>query len=557
MSPGTLTPDRILWRHASSVGKPSCRAAVVAADSGPMYRAWVRRAVIAPEWVLGRGLVARDCRSASGRLTASAVRSAEEATIQLLIAHTVIGVPAFAPTRQWLGLLAVVAGNLLPLVGVAVWGWSLDSLLVVYWLEALTTTVVAAGKALFAKQGSPELPGTQPLADLRAKRGGLQPRAGWPPIYPRNIPFAVSILGTWAMTVLPVSLLAWLSLALAPTLSVGLLVGLAALIAAHLVEFRFDYIADQRYAEVSARELTRTPAQQVLLLICLLPFAAGEAASGPAVLGGIVLAKTAAESYRFSVDHMGQPLVAITDYLERSGVLETEKLQEPPPELAVPDDPIDGRVDTDTAAVMLGSVTSVALGLLSRGGLMLAAVFAIGITAGQPLVTALAATALLSVVAATLLSRYLRFGTVEYQRHGSRIVAYDRLLAEPQWIAPVYGGEITVDNAVPDRLLDTGTLTLSTAASDDRETVQLGPVADLDAAVDTLGLPISEPRRPDTDYAVVGAAGFLLVIFAVVPLGLVTVGDLSEGVAIVIGVVSAVFLLPLVGVLLWAMLSRV
>lgn len=65
MSPGTLTPDRILWQHALSVGKPSCRAAVVAADSGPMYRAWVRRAVIAPEWVLGRGLVARKDNSDS------------------------------------------------------------------------------------------------------------------------------------------------------------------------------------------------------------------------------------------------------------------------------------------------------------------------------------------------------------------------------------------------------------------------------------------------------------------------------------------------------------
>ena len=462
-----------------------------------------------------------------------------------------------ATTKQWLGLLAVVAGNLLPLVGVAVWGWRLDSLLVIYWLEALTTALLAAGKALFAKQGSPELPGVQPLADLRAKRGGLRPRAGWPPVYPRNVPFAVSILSVWAMTVVPVSLLAWLSLDLVPTLSVGLLVGLGALVASHLIDFRFDYIGDKRYADVSARELTRTPAQQVLVLICLLPFAAGEAASGPALLGVIVLTKTVAAAYRFYVDHMGQPLVAVTDYLKRSGVLETEPLQEPPPELTLPDEPIEGRVDTDTTAVVLGSVTSVALGLLNRGGLMLAAVFVLGITADQPLVAGLAAAALLSVVAVTVLSRYLRFGTVEYQRRGSQVVAYDRLLAEPQWIAPVYGGEIEVENAVPDRVLDTGTLTLSTDASDDRETVQLGPVVDLHEAVDTLGLPISEPRRPDTDYAVVGAAGFLLVLFAVFPVGLVIVGDLSTGVAVALVLLSVPFLLPLLGMLLWASLSRI
>jgi hypothetical protein len=55
MSPGTLTPDLIRWRRASSVGKPSCRAAVVAADSEPIYRAWVRRAVIAPMWADSAG----------------------------------------------------------------------------------------------------------------------------------------------------------------------------------------------------------------------------------------------------------------------------------------------------------------------------------------------------------------------------------------------------------------------------------------------------------------------------------------------------------------------
>jgi len=37
MLPGTLTPDLIQRRHAMSVGKPSCQAAVVAADSKPVY----------------------------------------------------------------------------------------------------------------------------------------------------------------------------------------------------------------------------------------------------------------------------------------------------------------------------------------------------------------------------------------------------------------------------------------------------------------------------------------------------------------------------------------
>ena len=458
-------------------------------------------------------------------------------------------------STQWLGLLAVVAGNLLPLVGVAIWEWSLASLLVIYWLEALTTALLAAIKALFAKQGSPELPGVQPLADLRAKRGGLRLN-GWPPIYPRNVPFAVSILSVWCVTVLPVSLLAWLSLDLAPTLSGGLLVAVAALVASHLADFRFDYIGAERYADVSARGLTRTPAQHVLVLLCLLPFVAGEAASGVVLLAGIVLAKTTAEGYRFYVDHMGRPLVAVTDWLKQSALIETEPLQEPPPELALPDAAVDGHVETDTVAVVLGSVTNVILGLVSRGGILLASVIVFGIAIGSPLVVGAAAAILLAIVAVAVLSRWLRFGTIEYQRRDHEIVAYDRLLAEPQWVAPVYGGDIEVKNAIPDRLLGTGTLTLSTT-TDDRETATLGPVPDLDAAVDELGLPVSQPRRPETEYSVVAAAGGLLVVFAVVPMSVLTVGDLDGGTAVAVIVIAAPVCASVGGVLVWAGLSRI
>ena len=456
---------------------------------------------------------------------------------------------------QWLGLLAVVAGNLLPLVGVAVWEWNLTSLLVIYWLEALTTTLLAAIKALFAKQGSPELYVLQPMANLRAKRGGLQLRSGWPLIYPRNVPFAVSILGVWCMAVLPVSLLTWLSLDLTPMVSGGLLVGLAALVASHLTDFRVDYISAERYTDVSAQELTRTPAQQVLVLFCLLPFITGEAASGAVLLGGIVLAKTAGEAYRFYVDHMSQPLVAVTDWLQQSTLIETESLQESPPEIELPDAPVDGRVETDTAAIILGSIPDIVLGLVSRGGILLGLVVIFGITVDSPLVVGFAAAVLLAVVAVAALSRWLRFGTIEYQRRDHEIVAYDRLLAEPQWVAPVYRGDIEVKNAIPDRLLGTGTVTLSTTDGDNKP-VTLGPVPDLDSAVDELALPIRQPRRPETEYTVVAAAAGLLAVFAVLPVVLLTVGGLDNGTAVAVLILGAPLLFPLVGGLLLSGLSR-
>ncbi|WP_231727969.1 DUF6498-containing protein, partial [Haloferax profundi] len=101
--------------------------------------------------------------------------------------------------------------NLLPLVGVVALDWSLWSLLVVYWVEAFSTVVLAAVKVLFAERGSPGISGQiEPLHELREKRGGWRVQKSWPPVYPRNIPFALSMLGVWSVTVLPLSLLYWL-----------------------------------------------------------------------------------------------------------------------------------------------------------------------------------------------------------------------------------------------------------------------------------------------------------------------------------------------------------
>ena len=71
------------------------------------------------------------------------------------------------------GATALLGANLLPLVGVVALGWSLWSLLVVYWVEAFSTVVLAAVKTLFAERGSPGLSGQiEPLHELREKRGG-------------------------------------------------------------------------------------------------------------------------------------------------------------------------------------------------------------------------------------------------------------------------------------------------------------------------------------------------------------------------------------------------
>ncbi|RCU48559.1 hypothetical protein DU504_01020 [Haloplanus salinus] len=162
----------------------------------------------------------------------------------------------------------------------------------------------------------------------------------------------------------------------------------------------------------------------------------------------------------------------------------------------------------------------------------------------------------LTVVGARVGSYYLRYGTIEYRRYEEQLVAYDTTLGAVQWTAPVESATFSIRNAIPDRLLGTGTLELSGADPGNR-TVQLGPVADLDATIETLDIPVTDPVRPERDSAVIASAAVLALFFLAVPVGLAFSARVSTpqliGLAIGIG---PIFLLPVV-LMIWAALRRI
>ncbi|TSD16307.1 hypothetical protein DP107_03035 [Haloglomus irregulare] len=162
----------------------------------------------------------------------------------------------------------------------------------------------------------------------------------------------------------------------------------------------------------------------------------------------------------------------------------------------------------------------------------------------------------LVVAGARIGSYYLRYGTIEYRRYEEQLVAYDTALGAVQWTAPVDSAAFSIRNAIPDRLLDTGTLDVSGADPDDRDT-QLGPVTDLDATIETLELPVADPVRPDRDPTVIAAAVLLALFFLAVPVGLAFSPrvDTAQLIGLAIGV-GPMFLLP-VGLMLWAALRRI
>ncbi|ERG93752.1 DUF6498-containing protein [Haloquadratum walsbyi] len=462
------------------------------------------------------------------------------------------------------GGLGVLIVNLLPLIGIVVGEWNLRAILLIYWVEAVMTVLIAATKSLFAEQGSPGLQTKmEPLHELRAKRGGLQLFNRWPPIYPRNIPFALTILGLWISVGAPLSVLFLWFGGPESIFSVDILLSIAALVGMQVFEFITEYIGDNEYVDVSAQAIIQTPAQfsAVVLSVGILS-TAGDSATGGVLVFLIVIIKAIISVRRFYAEHVETSILGGLPDFSRQQITRVFEMSrsdedkiEPQPELTLPDAEVSARVSTDRRAVLLGSISTIILGVFNRFGVGSLVVPAVAVIIGDPLLIGVAMIIPLAVFGAQVLSFYFRYGTIEYQRRGESIVAYDTVLDAPQWIAPVQTAEFEVKNAVSDRLLDTGTLDI-TVEKIDRD-IQFGPVSNIDTAVETLDLPVTQTDRPDRDLAVMGAATALALSFLVVPIGMYVSEKVAATTAIVFTVVAGPFLFIPVGLLIYAGLSRI
>lgn len=453
-----------------------------------------------------------------------------------------------------LGRAGALAANVLPLVGVLAWGWDLAALLVLYGVEGVVTAAVAAPKALFAEQrpGVPLGAADFPLRELRDKRGGVRLRAGWPPVYPRNLPFALGLAGgfLFAWTAVVALVLADFAGAALDSLSASVALSALAVAAARVGEFRTEYLGEGEYADVSARTAASTPARQLLLVLCLLPLlgAAGESrAAGTALLVVVVAAKTLSDAYDVWVDHLGREPLRVGEWL--FGVPDTG---EPPPAVDPPETPPSASVETDTSAVLFTGLIPVALAFATRPGLVLLLLSMLAVLAfgGWALLPAAGAVGI--VVAASLLAHYVRYGTLEYRRRGDALVCRDAWLDEPQWTCDLDAvRDCSVDRRVTSRLFGTSVVRFEDGAGD---AYRLGPVSDVDDAVERLGLPAFDTDQSEPDRAVAVAAVALAGFFVAIPAGLYLAPGVSTGEAVGVSVLLVPGMAMVVGPLLWVSL---
>ncbi len=138
---------------------------------------------------------------------------------------------------------------------------------------------------------------------------------------------------------------------------------------------------------------------------------------------------------------------------------------------------------------------------------------------------------LVAIVAIQFVRYDLVYGTLEYQRRGDSLVAYDWLVDEPQWTAPVEDlrDAAVVTDRFADRVLGTRTIRVTTGWGTQEQERRLGPVSEPERLVDMTAVPISttdlEPiNRPLAAGAVVLAVGIVLTVPAVIVAPSVDIG---------------------------------
>lgn len=376
-------------------------------------------------------------------------------------------------TLRSLPFTALLPGLVVP-VGVLLLGWPIAVVLGVFVLEVAAVVCSAVVKIPFAaKRPRNMIDGEDRLlGPLQTKRGAFDLPGPLPPVYLRNVP---TLLLT-ACFLAPLEIgAAFLVFAFTdPTITTPiagqLLLGGVAVFLAEGVETAREYFARGGYREHSARSVALVPFKRLFAVGALL-FVAGPL-QGAAVSGKVVLALLVGGKFCYDLRR-----VQVAHDPERRGLFyrlygSAETEPEPVPVEVPPGEPV-VRERPPRAAALLDALyrgvtytlTSSVLVVYLAAGFFLA--FG-AITVGLVFVGVICVFASVRAV-----SRYLRYGTVEYRGYDGTLVVHDRVLDEPQARlerTAVTDLDVTVDAV--DRLFDTRTVRLG-GMDDDTPTLRL------------------------------------------------------------------------------------
>jgi hypothetical protein len=381
---------------------------------------------------------------------------------------------------------------LVPVVGVVVFDWRLRFVLLFYWLEVGVTVVRQSVEATFAGRPNSE-EGRMlrpPFGKLREKRGGIAMPGPLPALYPRAVPtvfMSVFVaLATWGLIGTQIIALGGQVDLSAPPLEIllgtpvdspgrrlELLFGATGIVIGQSATF-VSNVQNRPYQDLSARAIVG-PRQIAGPILFLLVFVAGLflsdgnlAAVRDPVFAVVVIGRTGLDA----AEEFG-----VTDRYLPEGFKRDVQIGEPDSVPSGDGEPRSRWRVHRPSVVCVRMLTSPGRVFSNRDGLLylflsLFVWIAVDGVTGTVIAAGILATVALIGAIVIGIETDLRYGHLEYRLYDDCVVAYDRLLATPQWrveLDRITGTETSV--AFLDRLPGLTLERLYLRTRDDSETL--------------------------------------------------------------------------------------
>lgn len=395
--------------------------------------------------------------------------------------------------------------NCIPLVGVIWLHWEADILILLYIVELLFLLLLAGVKSLFAAHPPKETESdlaTVSNATLSDTRGSVTVVSWLPPIYPRNVPYAFGITRR----------ILWLALVLTIMLSTVIeplqvlqqpvfLAAVVALVSGHLAETVTQYFGHAEYEQLSPYGVLEPPARQGFLLVMLLLVLGALLETGIGSIVALSILVSVKILSDWAVYHVDQStsVSRFTRWLAGPG--ERDTADSCATQVPVPSEEPTARIQADQRTVLLSSVfRSIPKSLQKQLPLAGMAWLVLLITVGEAFSALQFQLITLGLILGAFIfgtiieagGWYVRYGGLEYQRRGDRVVAYDRFFEMPQWSTPL--NEIrnveVASGRLADRFTDAQTFSMTSGWDDNDADRIIGPTADPDTAIEKFSLPV-------------------------------------------------------------------
>jgi hypothetical protein len=387
------------------------------------------------------------------------------------------------------GEMRAVLTNVVPVLGVAVLGWSAGALLVVYWVEAGVALARGIIQGPFARRDPEDMTAGQqtirdsyiPLSSWENKRGGVS-IGPLPPVYPRNMS-TVSSSATVALIFWPIA--GGLIVATVGTeFPIGtVLLAVVGVVAGHAVGL-INYFRNDRYLE---KTVGSAMSRRYTIGIFVL-----------GVGGMLVLSRASPPSVLFLVVAVGKLLADLAIAVAEASNDPLTRWDEESLDEQVPEEEPTAVFEPNRRDLLLRAA-GIAPFFIMIPPYMFAGLAAIvaGLIGGLVVGVAVFAVGVVVVVLSMMMRTDVERGHLAYQVYPDRIVAHDGLLDAPQWsVNRNKIEEVTTEPSRLDRFRPgSRTVVVSTYGDDRRLRALRRPDAFIDASSSGSG----ETRRsPNT-----------------------------------------------------------